>query len=393
MPRKLPTILVLICLSITGLSKLDADDGHPIAIRQWSETGFTIETMQNMHVGIGLGESDLKRLPRPVDLQAKDVATKVRTTLRWSAETSAPVVISDDPHGEIVENDITVARNVWQTNDLTILTVDGVLISNLQAMDANEIAMLIESVERPEVLEKMPTKWSMVVIATADTFNADQLMKISDGLKPRMMIVSSSIDKIGDQKVEAISHNTVAVSAPSKIDTETKTRFVSLGDQPWAMTDELAGLFAKKEAACKASREMFAKLSVNQMNFKPDNGSHTPRWNSEHMMGRELLFFSQIFHAVDPSIPVMDLNPRQMPKDYTFAHADWSGAEEAAQTMRVETFSRRFGYLLDGMDLDKKAAGSKFWTPRKLLEQMERHYKQHSANVVKKMDLDGWPGK
>ena len=82
-----------------------------------------------------------------------------------------------------------------------------------------------------------------------------------------------------------------------------------------------------------------------------------------------------------------------MPKDYTFAHSDWSGAEEAAQMMRVEAFTRRFAYLLDGMDLDKKASGSKFWTPRKLLKQMERHYNEHSANVVKKMDLDGWPAK
>ena len=92
-------------------------------------------------------------------------------------------------------------------------------------------------------------------------------------------------------------------------------------------------------------------------------------------------------------IPVMDLNPRQMPKDYTFAHSDWTGAEEAAQMMRVEAFTRRFAYMLDGMDLDKKAKGSKFWRPRGLLEQMERHYNQHSANVVKKMDLEGWPDK
>ena len=61
---KLPVIFVLICLAITSLSKLHADNGHPIAIRQWSDTGFTIETMQNMHVGIGLRESDLERLER-----------------------------------------------------------------------------------------------------------------------------------------------------------------------------------------------------------------------------------------------------------------------------------------------------------------------------------------
>ena len=136
---------------------------------------------------------------------------------------------------------------------------------------------------------------------------------------------------------------------------------------------------------------MFAKLSVKQMNFKPSNGSHTPRWNTEHMMGRELPFFSQIYNAVDPMISIVDLNPKQMPEDYEFAHEDWTGAEEARQTKRVEDFVRRFAYLLDGMDLNKKAKGSRFWSPRALLKQMERHYKEHSDNVVKKMKLDGWP--
>ena len=109
------------------------------------------------------------------------------------------------------------------------------------------------------------------------------------------------------------------------------------------------------------------------------------------MMGRELLFFSQIYNAVDPTIPVMDLNPKQMPEDYKFAHADWTGAEEGRQMHRVQAFTRRFAYLLDGMDLDKRAKGSRFWTPRALLKQMERHYSEHTANVKKKMELPGWP--
>ena len=70
-------------------------------------------------------------------------------------------------------------------------------------------------------------------------------------------------------------------------------------------------------------------------------------------MGRELVFFSQIYNAVDPMIPVMDLNPKQMPKDYEFAHPDWTGAEEARQMQRVAAFTRRFAYLLDKMELDE----------------------------------------
>ena len=110
-------------------------------------------------------------------------------------------------------------------------------------------------------------------------------------------------------------------------------------------------------------------------------------------MAMELKFFSEIYNAVDPSIPVLNLAPQQMPKDYKFAHPDWTGEEEARQMKRVENFTRRFAYMLDGMDLDKRAKGSRFWTPRRLLAQMERHYKEHSGNVVKKMKLDGWPEK
>ena len=136
---------------------------------------------------------------------------------------------------------------------------------------------------------------------------------------------------------------------------------------------------------------MFRQLGLTEMNFKPANGTHTPRWNAEHMMGRELLFFSQIYNAVDPAIPVMNLNPKQMPKDYVFAHEDWTGAEEALQIERVRDFTRRFAYLLNGMDLNRRAKGSRIWSPRALLLQMERHYKEHSANVLKKMKLEDWP--
>jgi hypothetical protein len=109
------------------------------------------------------------------------------------------------------------------------------------------------------------------------------------------------------------------------------------------------------------------------------------------MMGRELLFFSQIYHAMDSSIPILDLNPKQMPPDYRPAHADWTGVEESKQMERVESFTRRFAYLLEGMDLNKTAKGSAFWTPKALLKQMEAHYREHTANVVKKKDLPDWP--
>lgn len=389
MPCKLPTILVLICLACSGIGRAVADSGHPIAIRRWSDTAFTIETMENMHVGIGLKESDADRLPRKPDLSVEVVKENDPVLMHWSAETSQPLTLAANKFGAAhIPSAILVSRYKVLANELTVVFVDGIAVVCFNGLLPNEIDDALKKSRTAQLRES-----SLVVIATSSLLDVTALGKISDALSPQVMIVDSKFEKIDKSTVEAVPHNTIAVSASAKTDNQDKTRIVSLGDQPWAMTDEVAVLFAKKEAACKSSREMFSKLSVEQMNFKPSDGSHTPRWNAEHMMGRELLFFSQIFHAVDPMIPVIDLNPRQMPKDYTFAHSDWSGAEEAAQMMRVEAFTRRFAYMLDGMDLDKKSAGSKFWSPRGLLKQMERHYNQHSANVVKKMDLEDWPGK
>ena len=183
--------------------------------------------------------------------------------------------------------------------------------------------------------------------------------------------------------------NTLAIRS-SKGQAAGKRQLVVLPYQPWEMPEELTNLFAQKEAASRASQKVFAPLSANQMNFRPSDGTHTPRWNAEHMMGRELGFFSEIYAELDSTIGAIDLNPAQMPPDYKAAHPDWSGAEQSRQMERVAAFTRRFSYLLDGLDLDEQAPGSR-WTPRRLLEQMHRHYREHTANVKKKFALPDWP--
>jgi hypothetical protein len=108
------------------------------------------------------------------------------------------------------------------------------------------------------------------------------------------------------------------------------------------------------------------------------------------MMGRELGFFSEIYAELDPELVKIDLNPAQMPPDYVAAHPDWTGAEEARQFERVSEFTRRFSYLLADLELDEQAPGSRWILPG-LLEQMERHYGEHTANVKKKFELPDWP--
>jgi hypothetical protein len=162
-------------------------------------------------------------------------------------------------------------------------------------------------------------------------------------------------------------------------------------ETPPAIPSHLRELFDRMEAANRRSQDVFRPLSVEQMNFRPSNGSHTPRWNAEHMAGRQLLFFSQIYHALDPSIPVFDWNPAQMPPDYVARHADWTGADEARQMQRIDDFCRRYAYLLKDIGLDDRPPATGWPSLRALLLQMEAHYFEHTANVKKKFELPDWP--
>ena len=60
--------------------------------------------------------------------------------------------------------------------------------------------------------------------------------------------------------------------------------------------------------------------------------------------------------------------------------------------VRFENVSFSYGDrpALYGIDLDVQAPGSR-WTLRRLFRQMEAHYGEHTANVVKKFDLPDWP--
>ena len=365
--------------------------GPPIAIRNWANGGITVETMSGLTVAAGFKSRDnadkktsedatTSRIDFHAEELVKGGADSIGVSRKPNAEDWSTRQLSGDAE-EPAEGEVAVAFGEMGAS----ISIGMLQVNKLDDLPSEE--SLAKAKEGIENARKSGNR--LVVIAIGAQFDKAACEKIIESTAPRILIVSEAIEQVGETKVEKIVHNTIAFSNRAKLDA--KTRVVSLGTEPYKMSDELADLFAKKEAASKLSREMFAKLSVKQMNFKPSNGSHTPRWNTEHMMGRELLFFSQIFNAVDPMISIVDLNPKQMPEDYEFAHEDWTGAEEARQTKRVEDFVRRFAYLLDGMDLNKKAKGSRFWSPRALLKQMERHYKEHSDNVVKKMKLDGWP--
>ena len=379
-------------------SPVFANDGQPVAIRYWPNNCVSIETMWNFHIAIGLDANSRQQLPRTADVEFIDDF--------WEASQGSVLVLDRKP------NDPKPTLNSFEANqqyskeavrisrvaligsgtakelNVTSIQVDGVSIMDCKKNSVNELIRNLQGRDLPSELRKVD------VLLLEDT-NAQptEMQTLAELLKPRIVLLRNNCphEKIASSAIETVEHNTIAVS--KMIEPRDKTRWVKLGESAWKMKEPLLGLVGKKESACQASRLVFKELSPAQMNFDPANGTHTPRWNAEHMMGRELLFFSQIYNAVDPIIPVMDLNPKQMPADYQAAHSDWTGAEEAMQMERVDAFTRRFAYLLDGMKLDEKAKGSSFWTPRALLLQMEKHYSEHTANVVKKKLLADWPKK
>ena len=162
-------------------------------------------------------------------------------------------------------------------------------------------------------------------------------------------------------------------------------------DAPPPVPEQLRPLFDRMEAANRRSQDVFRQLSVEQMNFRPSDGTHSPRWNAEHMAGRQLLFFSQIYHALDSSIPVVDLNPKQMPVDYQARKPDWSGKDEARNMQRVDDFCRHYAYLLADLQPDAKPPATSWRSLDSLLLQMEKHYDEHTGNVNKKFQLPDWP--
>jgi hypothetical protein len=402
----------LLCLIVLAAAHpVRADEGQPVAIRYWPGGGLTIETHWNLHVGMRLDhcrnrlarvpdlENRFDELPEGVNplaqyVQVWPAAEKGQLILDRKPDEESPMLFAadslPDPSSSAIALSLagSLRSTAGRAEQMILVEVDGLRLLDLGAVTAAEFQRFLGGLDPAQAgLAKLDA-----VLFSTPADDAAALVAVVQTCQPRVIVLPAGSEAAltEELKAEIVPHNTLALSAGERGDEG--TRFIVLGQEPWPLQGELAELFARKEAACQASRQVLATLSVEQMNFRPGDGTHTPRWNAEHMMGRELGFFSQIYHALDPAIPVMDLNPKQMPDEYQAAHPDWSGAEEARQMERAEAFTRRYAYLLEGLELDHRAPGSRMWTPRSLLKQMERHYGEHADNVEKKRLLPDWPG-
>ncbi len=372
--------------------ELLAKEGEPVAIRR-SDGCFVIESMWNLSVQIVTADQFRSTPIEGVDLmrhasETSSIRFRFRQdalrgvtldhTLDRPANADAATWTATSEVDEPSANGIRVRVH----GPVIVVDVDGLRITYLDP----------DTVTLDEQTRQLTNGTDVLIVGSSPTPQASnrspQASNIESNLPDCSRLVDSKILVLGTDDHENSEGNTVAVRAGHAAG-ETR-RTVLLDHRPLTLPVELETLMTVKEAACTASQEVFSKLSVQQMNFRPSNGSHTPRWNAEHMMGRELLFFSQIFSAQDAAIPVMDLNPKQMPPDYVPRHPDWTGTEEARQMQRVSAFTSRFAHLLKDVPLDEKAPGSR-WTLRGLLQQMDRHYGEHTANVEKKFELEDWP--
>ncbi|MFG0328414.1 MAG: MBL fold metallo-hydrolase [Phycisphaerales bacterium] len=428
--------VLTLSLLIAGAMPAVADVGKPVAVRWWGQSFVTIETYWNLHIAID---------PYSMEIGYDDPGVSAHLVLLThdhADHANAPLIKGDptvvrglDENGSVRSVDLVLDRmpnepdpvvlaagdrrsksphavrlrtissfhdhqngDLRGQNAIVVVEIDGVRIAHLGDFGQNELS-------EPQTKALTGVDVLLIPVGGVYTIDGATAARITAEIGPRFVVPihfktdSLTIELETDdaflaalpdrfRQVDAVG-NTLAVSA-LRPEVREQPAVVRLRPRPWEMSAEMKDLFARKETAARATQSVFAPLSARQMNHRPSDGTHSPRWNVEHMMGRELGFFSSIYSNLESQIPMLDLNPRQMPEDYEPAHRDWTGAEEARQIERVQAFTRRFAYLLDGIDLESKPEGSP-WKLRPLLRQMERHYGEHTANVKRKFELPDWP--
>ncbi|MEE9128375.1 MAG: MBL fold metallo-hydrolase [Phycisphaerales bacterium] len=435
MRRKIAGVAGLLA-SLAAVWPAAADLGKPVAVRWWGQAFVTIESYWNLTVAVDpyatrIGYDD-PNITADVVLVTHHHADHNNISLLG---TDAKSVLGLDEAGDVVSIDMVLDRLPNQVeptvtafspsaqytdhavrfrtiasfhddqsggrrgkNAMFLVMADGVRI--LHCGDLGQTKLTEDQLRQIGKVDVL-----LVPVGGVYTVDGTQAKGIVDQINPRYVVPIhyktpqlSIVLRTDEEFLKALPAKFERVTPPGNTFAASQRRgapqespqVVTLHTRPWTMPAELAELFERKDAACRASQEVFGQLSINQMNHRPSNGTHTPRWNAEHMMGRELGFFSKIYSGIDPAILAIDLNPRQMPPDYVAAHPDWDGNEEARQMQRVTAFTRRFAYLLDEIDLEAKPPGS-WWTVRGLLKQMQRHYGEHTAHVREKFDLPDWP--
>ncbi len=413
-----------------------ADTGKPVAIRFWGQGLVTIETYWDLRIAVDpyarrIGYDDPAIAAELVLVTHEHGDHNNVRLIRGSPR----VVRGLDDAGKVVTVDVVLDRmpnrpamDLFDASDMVTRSDHAVRVRSIAAFHDGDggrqrgrTALFLIEADGVRILhcgdlgQPALSRAQLQAIGTVDvlllpvggvyTIDGPQAARVAGQVRPRIVIpihygtealsiklhgTEAFLDALPDryQRV-TVAGNTLAVTAGHG-PTRDAPQIVLLKTRPAAMRAEIADLLAAKENAAAEAQAVFRSLSVNQMNHRPGNGTHTPRWNAEHMMGMELRFLTAVYAGVDPSIGIVNLAPAQMPDKYRAAQPDWTGAEEARQIERVQKLTRRFAYLLRQLELDDRPPGSP-WTLRGLLQQMQRHYVEHTDNVRKKFELPDWP--
>jgi len=204
-------LIGLFSLVITA-SSLIADDGQPVAIRKWSGGALTVETMWGFQVELGTNVSNEQALPRESDLKTADVSPGKSKTLQ-RLPNQAKLSILDEATAAKDGNSVVVSKN--ETGSISSVSIDGLTIVDLNGAGADAVVKLLNSGDEKPL--GFATKGQqLAVIATGDDFDEKACGVIYDMLKPRLIVVNSKLTKVSNQEVEAVAHNTVAVSAQKR---------------------------------------------------------------------------------------------------------------------------------------------------------------------------------
>lgn len=192
--------------------------------------------------------------------------------------------------------------------------------------------------------------------------------------------------------VREIKGNTLAVVRQSadKADADAKPAVIVADYKPIAPQAGVQEAIASMETDRQAFIDALGKVTKEQLDHQPSDKTHTIRWNFEHTTATEIGFFSQVYHALDPNFPVINIRPAQMPPDYQPRHPDWDTAEMVRHVQRVAAFTKRFSYLLADTPADLKIEGTRF-SVQSLTKLMVGHYKNHASKAVLKFKLPDWP--
>jgi len=183
--------------------------------------------------------------------------------------------------------------------------------------------------------------------------------------------------------------NTFAVAEPHPLESRVPL-IVLLNDEPFEAEPELGALLDAMTASATTAARAFAPLTVEQLNHVPADGTHSPRWNPEHMAGQQIFSFLQFFSTKDSAFRIEDPRPAGTPAKYVAKNPDWTAQEVVREIERTQEFAMRFAYLLAEIDLDAKPE-SGGWSLSTMLKRMQWHWGHHTGKLPSKMALPDWP--